>query len=244
MNKKNTIATPKHHAMLFSYIVKAARVELDSKADEIVKKAVKNYAMQRGRRMAKRVKKDGLELSTLNYLAYGEWEASPGDMDVEFKDNDEDINMVVHKCPWYDTWNSENILEYGEPYCKYVDEYLAKGYREYLVLAVDGTRTEGAEVCDFYFKDEALDDEDFEILAKRKEKLGSKAKKDWDYHIGHLLSAMEEVFTEELEDEGPKIIDKALELYQDKFGKEAYVRLMEYRDLDYESVDDYEGMDK
>ena len=53
---------------------------------------------------------------------------------------------------------------------------------------------------------------------------------------------MEEVFTEELEDEGPVIIDKAVELYEDKFGKEAYARLMKYRDLDYESVDDYEGI--
>jgi len=243
MAKKIVLAKPKHHAMLFSYIVIAAREKLGSEAEEIVKKAVINYAMQRGRRMAKRVKKDGLELSALNYLAYGEWEADPGDMNIEFKHNNEHTNMVVHKCPWYDAWKTEDILEYGEPYCKYVDGYLAKGFSKDLVLQVDGTRTEGSEVCDFYFRYEALDEEDFKLLKKRKNKLGSKAKKDWDYHIGHLLSAMEEVFTEELEDEGLKIIDKALKSYKDKFGKEAYARLMEYRDLDYESVDDYEGIE-
>src|SRR6056297_1890778 len=113
MDKNRVIATPKHHAMLFSYLVKAAREKLGNKADEIVKKAVIKYALQRGRRMAKRVKKDGLELSVLNYLAYGEWEADPGDMDIEFKYNNESTNMVVHKCHWYNDWKSEDILEYG-----------------------------------------------------------------------------------------------------------------------------------
>jgi hypothetical protein len=108
---------------------------------------------------------------------------------------------------------------------------------------VEGTRTEGAEICDFYFRYESLDEEDFKLLKERKEKLGSKAKKDWDFHIGHLLSAVEEVFTEELGEKGTLIIDEALEMYEDKFGKEAYTRLMEYRDLDYESVDDYKGME-
>jgi hypothetical protein len=241
--KYKTIATPKHHAMLFSYIVKSAKGELGSEADEVVKKAVIEYAMQRGRRMAKRVKKDGLELSTLNYLAYGEWDAEPGDMSIEFKYDNEHTNMVVHKCPWYDSWKTEGLLEYGEPYCQYIDEYLAKGFSEDLVLEVEGTRTEGAEICDFYFRYESLDEEDFKLLKERKEKLGSKAKKDWDYHIGHLLSAVEEVFTEELGEKGTLIIYEALEMYEDKFGKEAYARLMEYRDLDYESVDDYEGIE-
>jgi hypothetical protein len=242
MNKNKIIATPKHHAMLFSYIVKAAKDELGSEADEVVKKAVIEYAMQRGRRMAKRVEKDGLELSTLNYLAYGEWEAEPGDMDIEFKYNSEHTNMVVHKCPWYDAWKTEGLLEYGEPYCQYIDEYLANGFSEDLVLQVEGTRTEGAEVCDFYFRYESLDEEDFKLLKERKEKLGSKAKKDWDYHIGHLLSAVSEVFTEELEEKGTLIINEALELYKEEFGDLAYARLMEYRDLDYESIDDYEGI--
>jgi hypothetical protein len=243
MKNIKTIATPKHNAMLFSYIVKSARKERGSEVDEVVKKAVIEYAMQRGRRMAKRVKKDGLELSTLNYLAYGEWEADPGDMNIEFKYDSEHTNMVVHKCPWYDSWKTEDLLEYGEPYCQYIDEYLAKGFSEDLVLQVEGTRTEGAEICDFYFRYESLDEEDFKILRERKEKLGSKAKKDWDYHIGHLLSAVEEVFTEKLGEKGTLIIDGALEIYKDKFGKEAYARLMEYRDLDYESVDDYEGIE-
>jgi len=242
MNNKTTIATPKHHAMLFTYIVKSAKEELGSKADEVVKKAVIEYAMQRGRRMAKRVNKDGLELSTLNYLAYGEWEADPGDMDIEFKYNSESTNMVVHKCPWYDAWKSEDILEYGEPYCKYVDGYLAKGFSEDLVLDVDGTRTEGSEICDFYFRYEALDEEDFKLLKNRKGKLGSKAKKDWDYHIGHLLASVEAVFAEEIGNKGNKVVNKALEMYKDKFGKELYARLMEFRDLNYESVDDYEGI--
>jgi len=242
MKNKKVIATPKHHAMLFSYIVKAVREELGSEADEVVKKAVIEYAMQRGRRMAKRVKKDGLELSALNYLAYGEWEASPGDMDIEFKYNSESTNMVVHKCPWYDAWKSEDILEYGEPYCKYVDGYLAKGFSEDLVLDVDGTRTEGSEICDFYFRYEALDEEDFKLLKNRKGKLGSKAKKDWDYHIGHLLASVEAVFAEEIGNKGNKVVNKALEMYKDKFGKELYARLMEFRDLNYESVDDYEGI--
>ena len=164
-------------------------------------------------------------------------------MDTKFKDNDKDTNMTVYKCPWYDIWKTKGLLEYGEPYCKYIDKYLAKGFNEDLVLELESTRTEGANICDFYFRDDSLDEKDFELLKKRKEKLGSKAKKDWDYHIGHLLSAVEEVFSEELEDEGPKIIDKALKSYKDKFGKEAYARLMEYRDLDYESVDDYEGIE-
>jgi len=63
---------------------------------------------------------------------------------------------------------------------------LAKGFSEALVLQVEGTRTEGAEICDFYFRYESLDEEDFKLLKERKEKLGSKAKKGWYLWVREL----------------------------------------------------------
>ncbi|MDW7669462.1 MAG: hypothetical protein SCJ93_11610 [Bacillota bacterium] len=64
-------------------------------------------------------------------------------MDIEFKYNNEHTNMVVHVCPWYDAWKTEDIFEYREPDCKYVEGYLAKGFSKDLVLQVDGISTEG-----------------------------------------------------------------------------------------------------
>jgi hypothetical protein len=57
MKNIKTISTPKHHAMLFTYIVKSAREEPGSEADEAVKKAVIEYAMQRGREWLKELRK-------------------------------------------------------------------------------------------------------------------------------------------------------------------------------------------
>ena len=64
---------PKHHALLFSCIAKAAIDRLGERGKEAVVRGVVAYGEQRGRRMARRAEADGVKIDAKAYLLYGEW---------------------------------------------------------------------------------------------------------------------------------------------------------------------------
>ncbi len=230
----------KEHAMLFAFIVRNALNIIGKDAEAAIENGVIKYGEQRGRRMAKRVLKDGEELSLLNYLVYGEWvpyEAS--EMDIKFPHLVPELNMVAHKCSWYDCWNKKDMLEEGKYYCKHVDAALARGFREDLDLDLISNRTEGAEKCDFYFREEAFNEKDLEEVNRRKKILNGLAIKPWDYHIAHIFNSMKDSLIKYHGRLGEKVIEESLRDYEKEFGKETLEILMEYNNTDFESIDDY-----
>lgn len=230
------------HSVLFAFIVRNAIDIIGTGSEKAIDEGVIAYGEQRGRRMAKRALKDGEELSTQNYLVYGEWVPYEiTEMDVQFPNLEPELNMVAHKCSWYDCWNTRDMLEEGKYYCKHVDAALARGFREDLNLDLVKNRTEGAEKCDFYFRNENLSAEDFEEISRRKKVLNGLAIKQWDYHIAHIFYTMKDSLIKHHGKLGEKVIEKSLEDYEEKFGKETLEILMEFSDVDFENVDDYEG---
>lgn len=78
------VFTPAHHAMLFALI---SRVVLHDSGEidggKLMRRAVRSYGNQRGRRMALRARANGHRLNMANYLAYSEWSTNRGEQTLQ-----------------------------------------------------------------------------------------------------------------------------------------------------------------
>ena len=69
--------------------------------------ATQYYAEQRGRRMAQRAIRDGMELTYETYRQYGEWQSTQEMIDAgcanyrTFEQIEPDCIIHVHRCPWH-----------------------------------------------------------------------------------------------------------------------------------------------
>ena len=70
---EGNIFTAQHHALLFTSISREVINNIGEKnGEKLIRKAVRKYGQQRGKRMALRAKKNGHDLTVANYFAYGE----------------------------------------------------------------------------------------------------------------------------------------------------------------------------
>ena len=69
--------SPRHHAMLYAYIVRSCRRLPYDDVEQVIEKITVEYGRRRGRRMAARAARDKMPLTALNYEAYQEWQALP-----------------------------------------------------------------------------------------------------------------------------------------------------------------------
>lgn len=242
MEKGKFQFTANQHALLFAWIAKAAIDRFGKEGKSAIGEGVIKYGKQRGKRMALRVKQDGAELNVPYYMAYGEWQAKPGDMDLKFFIKGDDLNMQAHKCPWYDEWREKDLLEYGRIYCKYVDEAIVEGYNPRLKLDVTKNRSEGAAFCDFWFRRASMTKEDFEKIKQRKEELGDKAIMPWDYHIGHLYKTMSDVIVGKFGEEGETVMEEALKVFEKYYGSVATEVIKGFSDTNFDEILHYEGI--
>lgn len=241
MNMEIVLSSASHHAMLFAYIAKEIIDAFGGKGEEAVLAGVVRYGEQRGRRMALRTVADGNPLDVENYLVYGEWEAFPGQMDLRFPAYEPEVHMENHKCPWHTEWNRRGLLDYGCYYCREVDAALARGYNG-MTLKLLANRALGDECCDFVFEECGIPAERMEVFAKKRARLGNKAKMPWEYHVGHLYSAMLWAASDAFGAEGVQAIARAMKEYQREYGKAAYELVLQYADVDYDVMPEYAGI--
>lgn len=235
------LSSASHHAMLFAYLAKRTIDAFGDEGKAAVTAGVRHYGEQRGHRMALRTQADGNPLDVENYLVYGEWEAFPGQMDLRFPKYSPEVHMENHCCPWYTEWSKRGLLEYGKYYCKDVDAALARGYNG-MELKLLANRTLGDAFCDFVFEGCGVPEERMEAFAEKRNKIGSKAKMPWEYHVGHLYSAMREAIVGAFGADGEKAVDLAMEDYKKEYGKAAYDLVLQYADIDYDEMPAYEGI--
>ncbi len=240
MEKKLTSA--RHHAMLFAFLAKETLAECGEKAHDVLLEGVKRYGEQRGRRMARRAQADGQPLTVASYLAYGEWVAEPGDMDLRFPAYSPEVNMRNYQCPWYEEWAKRQLLDYGWYYCAVVDAAIARGFREDLVLDILEMRVKGEECCNFYFRQSQVSDEEQLKLGELRDRLGSRARMDWAYHTGHLFKTMKQAITGVFGAKGETAVTRALEAYEAEYGSKARKLVEEYEKVDYDVLPPYEGI--
>ena len=227
-------STPTHHAMLFAYIAKEAIDSCGEAGKEAVKAGVIKYGRQRGHRMALRTLADGKPLNVDNYMLYGEWSAEPGTMQIGVSEYSPEVRMESSMCPWNKAWVDSGLLDYGIYYCAGVDEALAEGYNG-MKLELAANRSMGDDKCIFVFKGCGMDPDRVSAYLAAREELGDRAKMPWDYHIGHLYSAMRYEFRAVLGDEtADGILSRALDIYRGRYGDEAAAQVLEFADLNYD----------
>lgn len=229
-----------NHALLFGFFAKEAL--LCPGGEEALRHAVERYGLQRGARMAARARKDGMPLGVDNYLLYGEWAAGPGEADMRMPALEPEVNLQNHSCAWMHTWEAHGMVPLGRHYCDLVDASLARGFDPELNMETVMYRPGGDAFCDFFFRGRPMSAEMRDRLARNREKLGVRAKKDWDYHTGHLYGALVRTLREDIGAEETDAIEaKAMQAYEREFGRAAADALRARRDRDYDSVDDYPG---
>jgi len=196
--------TAQHHALLFTSISKQVINQLGKKkGKQLLRKAVRRYGQQRGKRMALRAEKNGHELTVDSYLAYGEWDVPKDEMNSKFTELNSDARLNIFKCPWHTVWKENNLLEYGKYYCEEIDTALIDGFNPDLEIKINSIQTNGDEHCDFIFKNAAL-------TFSKKIKPGTNAIMPWEYHTGHLFKTVGEVIKQEFGTTAEIIMENAL----------------------------------
>lgn len=227
--------TATHHALLVAWISRAVVKATDeTDGERIVRKAVRQYALQRGHRMALRAKANGHPLTMDNYVAYVEWTPDKGDMEQKIVEKTPDARIQVFKCPWHSAWEKNNLMEFGRYFCLEVDLALVEGFNKDLTLDIYGTRPNGAACCDMVFRGARLNLPNMlKLIYKKAINPGKRVIMGWEYHTGHLFKTMGEVIREELGDSADGIMDTAMADFVERFGEEAKRTVMSYQDTDF-----------
>ncbi len=230
--------TERHHALLFSFMAKSVIQKTgETNGEPVIRKAVRKYGEQRGKRMALRAKKYGHDLTMDNYFAYSEWEVPKHVMDFKMIQKNPHARLNIHKCPWYVTWKENDLLGFGQYYCKEIDAALIRGFNPTLVLVVNSTLTNDNAPCDFVFKDAGFSFLKLLGLAyKKKIRPGKKAIMSWEYHTGHLYNTMADVIEQECGEKTDEIIADALNDFALFFDENHIRAIKKYHDTDFEQL--------
>jgi len=227
--------TPTHHALLFAWIAESIiQVVGEEHGRPAVRKAIRLYGEERGGRMAQRAVKDGYNPDMTAYLAYGEWQAAPGLFDSAMDAESEIPRSHVFRCPWHQAWVDNGINETGRLYCLEIDESLGRGFGLDVNLEVNGTRSNGAEACEFIYHGA-----DLEALAGIQVDR-SKTVKSWAFHLGHLFKTMRTVLETEFGEVGLSAVDTGLNKFGTRFGFDAVEKILEYQNTNFVKIQDKE----
>jgi len=232
------VFTETHHALLFAWIARALiSTSGDEKAAPALRAAVTQYGMERGRRMALRARANGDPLSMASYMAYGEWQSTPGAMEQVTLENTPHAHVHIPKCPWYTAWDENGLMESGRYYCQVIDEALGRGFNPALHIAVNGTRSNGAAQCDFVYEGANLTPEAQAKLDETKAaNLGRGGVLPWEYHTGHLYKTMRSVLEKELGETGRDAAERGLAEFSAYFGAQAAQVVESYIDTDFKAL--------
>ncbi len=230
---------PKHHAILYSTIIKNILDIIGDCSHNKIKELTESYARSRSARMAKRAIYDGIELNALSYLSYGELDVPKELIERTTNLDGKNAVQITTKCPWYEAWKEANHLEYGKVFCEVFDEALADGFHSTVKMKVPTTITIDNTPCKFVFENSCFSAEDKATLLTRNERIKKSATKPFIYHMGHLYT----FFLKELElaygEQGNKIILCALKEYAGYFDEEIVQDILSMKDINYEDISDY-----
>ena len=227
---------PGHHALLFSALARSTLSTCGEAAEAILTEAVKSYALQRGRRMRKRAISNGDGTSMASYRAYCEWTAPPGSMSSLIVAKSPVLITHTLICPWYEAWRRTGRLREGGFYCRYVDEYLVRGFDESLTLEVKTMHDYSyPRRCEFRWNGiDLTQEEEARIDAMRAHVERQGGVKDWRYHMGHLISSFARSLRRHGMDGGAVLISARAD-FASLCGDDAADVFDDYDDVDYDA---------
>ncbi|MEA4883005.1 MAG: L-2-amino-thiazoline-4-carboxylic acid hydrolase [Clostridia bacterium] len=227
---------PDHHALLFSALARNILSACGEAAEAILSDAIKSYAIERGGRMRKRAIANGDGTSMASYRAYCEWTAPPGSISSMVAARSPVLVTHTLICPWYEAWKRTGRLHEGAFYCRYVDEYLVRGFDESLVLEVKTMHDPSCSGhCEFRWNGIDLTQEEEARIDAMRARAEQGGVKDWRYHMGHLISSYASSLRRHGIDEGAVLIPARAD-FASLCGEGAASVFGDYDEVDYEAV--------
>lgn len=212
---KNTI---EHHAVILALLGKYAILYGQEAGKEALLEGIKRVGKERGTRMAARAAVNGDELNFVNYMAYGEWKAMPGEMEFDMIPGEEAVQNVF-KCPWNDNWKKHGLLEYGKYFCLPIDKALFSSFNYEFRCDVTSNLSWDADKCHFEWH-QKLGEEELAALAAKKSELGDSCIRDFDFHVAHVLYSVGAELEKRLGEPGKRALESAKEEFVSIFGSE------------------------
>ena len=139
-------------AQLFSSTAKVIMDRLGpEEGEQVLKEAVERFGFERGRRIAERVKGEGLPLTFKNWLIYSDIDASENFQplpDIQ----DTDLVVKVSNCTFYNAAQQWGLGEYAHIYCKYVDYKILEGYNPDVKMELQERQATCEDFCLFRYR--------------------------------------------------------------------------------------------
>lgn len=138
-------------ALLYYHLSKAMVEDFGEDAKKTIEKAIERFGFERGKMIAERVKKEGLELTVENLDKFYDIPISTGwSPEGEYKYGHEGVFKKFGRtlnCIFADVWIERDWQEIGKIYCK-VDAALRKGYNPDIKYVTIKNILSGDECCE------------------------------------------------------------------------------------------------
>ncbi len=227
-----------HHALMFAWLSKAIIERVgEQKGKEIVRRAVRKYGGERGRRMGLRAKASGQLLDVATFFAYAEYRPISGRMKAKIVEKSCNFTLEASRCPWCDAWKESGLIPYGHLYCLDVDEAILHGFNPSLKMNIESTLSGGAEKCRLVYLDANITFFRYLLLGyQRAIRPGKKVVMPWEYHVGHLFKTFEISIVEDLGELGRKASESALREFSKRYGEPATQQVLAFRTTDFTKI--------
>ncbi|MBQ9966902.1 MAG: L-2-amino-thiazoline-4-carboxylic acid hydrolase [Clostridia bacterium] len=218
----------KQHAFIVEGFYRRIKAHDPRLCKEVFLFCTRKYAEERGSRMAQRALRDGFSLDLGTYRSYGEWDyTSPEVVENKVLETSPNYRYIVTKCPWNTQFSEMNAMECAEEYCMDLDRSLSRGFNPDLNFEV-GCTMHSCGHCDFILHGAGRAD---------LPPVNEANKRPFAFHCGHVLAVFARCVRNIYGDEGEKMTLEVEHDFGEKYGKEALGELLEYKKLDFLSID-------
>jgi hypothetical protein len=116
----------------------------------ILRAAVEDFGLERGRHIAERVQGLGLPLSFKNWLIYSDIDSS-ANFEALPSIEDGDLVVRVNNCTFYNAARQWGLEGLAHIYCRYVDYKILAGYNPDITLMLEERHAAGENFCVFRY---------------------------------------------------------------------------------------------
>jgi len=136
---------------LFATVAKHVIKKLGPEEGEaLLKDAIEEFGLERGKRIAEKVKTEKTPLSLKNWLIYTDINSFENFRPISSTPNGDFVVKIKH-CTFINAAKEWNLDEYAKIYCKYVDYKILEGYNPDVKLILESRHDTGANRCVFRY---------------------------------------------------------------------------------------------
>jgi hypothetical protein len=116
----------------------------------VIRGAVEDFGLERGRHIAERVEKMGFPLSFKNWLIYSDIDSS-ANFEALPAVEEGDLVVTVKNCTFYNAARQWGLEDVAHLYCKHVDYKILEGYNPDIKLILRERQATGEDFCVFRY---------------------------------------------------------------------------------------------